>query len=251
MTSSALLNNVAHKDLRVITHRGAAWGDDVMSCVVFPAEFRTVQAHYPIVFQKTADGTGFEPVALFGFEPGQNLFLGPQGWDAHCLPMAIERQPFLIGVDGNDLLVHVDMASPRISRTEGEPVFLPHGGTTEFLERMNSLLLSIHQGVQTTPAFVTALLEHELLESFVLDVEHDDGAQSRLAGFYAIDEDKLAGLTGAALEQLHRAGHLQPIFMTVASVSCFRDLIERQKKRNAASDKPHASAQRPEPPGAA
>jgi len=233
MTHSVLLNNAAHNDLRIITTRGAAWGDDVMSTVVFPAEFRSLQAHYPIVFQKTADGTSFQPIALFGFQDGQNLFLGPQGWDAHYVPIAIERQPFLIGRSGDELLVHVDLDSPRVSANEGEPVFLPHGGPTEYLERVNSLLLAIHEGVQGTPAFIDALLEHDLLESFVLDVELADGSQSRLAGLYTIDEDRLGALGGAALERLNRAGHLLSIYMVLASASNFRDLIERQNRRMA------------------
>lgn len=233
MTRSVLLNNVSHKGLRVVTARGAAWGDDVMSVPVFPDEFRALQAHYPIVFQKTGDGTGLQPIAMLGFEPGQNLFLGPQGWDAFVLPMAIERQPFLIGRDGDELLVHVDMGSPRISTTEGEPVFLPQGGATEYLERVNSLLLAIHEGVQRTPVFVTALLERDLLESFVLDAELQDGSQSRLVGLYTIDEEKLARLPSSELEALSRAGHLMPIYMAVASLSNFRDLIERQTRRRA------------------
>lgn len=231
MTHPVLLNNVDHADLRIVTTRGAAWGDAEMSAVVFPAEFRSVQAHYPIVFQKTA--TGFQPLALFGFEQGQNLFLGAGGWDAHYLPMAVERLPFLIGRSGDELVVHVDLDHPRISRSEGEPVFLPHGGNTEFIERINSLLLAIHEGVQATPAFVEALLAHRLLESFVLDVERADGSQSRLAGLYTIDEERLAALDAAALEQLHRAGHLMPIYMAVASMSNLRDLIERQNRRDA------------------
>jgi hypothetical protein len=204
-----------------------------MSTVVFPGEFRSLQAHYPIVFEKTAQGTGFQAIALFGFRPGQNLFLGPQDWDAHVLPMAIERQPFLIGVDGDELLVHVDMDSPRISTCEGEPVFLPHGGATEFLERMNSLLLAIHEGVQSTPGFIAALLEYNLLESFVFDVELSDGSQNRLAGFYTIHEERLGALDGGALERLHRAGHLQTIYMAVASLSQLRSLVERRNRLDA------------------
>ena len=59
----ALLNNIDHRDLRVVATRGAAWGDAEMAALTFPAEFRSVQAYYPIVFQKTADG-GFQPVAI-------------------------------------------------------------------------------------------------------------------------------------------------------------------------------------------
>jgi hypothetical protein len=233
MTHSVLLDNVNHKDLRVITQRGAAWGDGLMSAVAFPVEFRNLQAHYPIVFQKTADGISFQPVALFGFQEGENLFLGPKGWDAHHVPMAIERMPFMIGRGGDQLMVHIDMNSPRISFTEGEPVFLAHGAASEYLERITSLLLTIHEGLESTPAFIEALLAHELLESFVLDVEHFDGSTSRFAGYYTIHEERLAALDSEALGQLHRAGHLQAIYMALASVSRFRDLIERRQQRMA------------------
>lgn len=235
MTNSILLNNVTHKNLRINTRRGAAWGDDMMSAVVFPDEFRNVQAHYPIVFQKSADGTGFQSIALFGFREGKNLFLDSKGWDAHYLPMSVERLPFMIGIDGEELLVHVDMDSPRIINgigTEEEvPVFLPHGGNTEFLDRMSSLLLAVHEGVQATPAFIQALLTHNLLESFVLDIELPDGSSSRLAGLYTIAEERLAALEAKALESLHRAGYTQAIYMVVASMSHLRDLIERQNRQ--------------------
>lgn len=233
MTRSVLLNNVTHRDLRVVTRHGAAWGDDVMSALVFPTEFRNLQAHYPVVFQKTADGTGFQPVAVLGFEPGQNLFLGAEGWDASYVPIAIERQPFMIGFDGDEPVVHVDMDHPRVGTAEGEPVFLPHGGATEYLERVNSLLLAIHEGVQATPAFVRALLENDLLEAFVLDAEGPDGAPARLAGLYTVNEERLARLSGAALQALNEAGHLLPIYMAVASIGRFRDLIERRARRTA------------------
>lgn len=230
MTNNVLLNNVDHKDLKVITTRSADYGDDVMFAITFPGEFRNVQAHYPIVFRKTAEGQ-FQPIALFGFQERQNLFLGRAGWDASYLPLAIERLPFLIGKANQQLMIHVDLDSPRISRTAGEALFLPHGGTTEFLERMNSVLLAIHQGLESTPAFIGALLEHELLESFVLDIQLADGSQNRLAGFYTINEERLTGLSGSALEALSKTGHLLAVYMAVASLSNFRALIERQNRQ--------------------
>jgi hypothetical protein len=233
MSNHVLLNNIDHKDVRVVTRRGAAYGDDVMLAITFPAEFRDLQAHYPIVFRKTPDGTGFEPVVLFGFQDRENLFLGPKGWDASYVPLAIERQPFLIGITNGEPLVHIDMDSPRISRADGEAVFLTHGSNTEFLEQVNSILLSIYQGVQATPPFVAALLEHALLESFVVDIELDDGSQNRLAGFYTINEDKLNGLSGDAIARMHQNGYLQAIYMVLASMSNFRALIDRKNRSHA------------------
>jgi hypothetical protein len=231
MTNPVLLNNVDHQHLRVITTRGLGYGDNVMFTLTFPSEFRSAQAHYPIVFKKNADAS-FQPIVLFGFKEGENLFLEPSGWDASYLPLAIERQPFLIGSAAGEPVIHVDLDSPRLSSDSGEALFLPHGGTTEFLERMNSVLLTIHQGLASTAAFVGALLAHELLESFVLDVELRDGSQNRLAGFYTINEERLAGLDSAALQQLHQAGYLLPIYMAIASLSNFRALIERQNRRH-------------------
>ncbi|MEJ7806473.1 MAG: SapC family protein [Telluria sp.] len=233
MSHHVLLNNIDHKDLRIATARSATYGDDVMLAITFPAEFRDLQAHYPIVFRKTPDGTGFEPVVLFGFQERENLFLGPTGWDASYVPLAIERQPFLIGITNGEPLVHIDLDSPRVRRDDGEAVFLAHGGNTEFLERVNSTLLSIYQGVQATPPFIAALREHGLLESFVVDIELDDGSQNRLAGFYTINEDKLNALGGQAVATLHQTGYLQAIYMVVASMSNFRALINRRNGRHA------------------
>jgi hypothetical protein len=234
MPNPVLLNNVQHKDLRVITQRGAQYGDNIMFALTFPSEFRNLQAHYPIVFRKTDDGAGFEAIALFGLQEGENLFLEGERWDAE-VPLLVERQPFLIGRKGEELMVHVDLDSPRVSQSEGEPVFLPHGGASDYLDRMNSSLLTIHQGLEAAAPFVAALKEYDLLESFVLDVTLNDGSQGRLSGFYAIQEDRLAALEPEALGRLHRAGYLQASFMVVASLSKCRSLIERKNRVQAAA----------------
>ena len=236
MTKHVLLNNVEHKDLRVITRRAAQYGDDVMCALTFPAEFRSVQAHYPIFFRKAADSGQFQPFAMFGFRDGENLFLGEQGWDATYVPMAIERQPFLIGFQPGtgaerQMVVHVDLDSPRISRTDGERVFLEYGGVSEYLQRVNGILSAIHGGVESTPPFVAALLELDLLESFALDMRLADGSDHRVAGFYTINEERLAALDGVQLERLNRAGHLLPVFMVIASLSNIRALVERKNRR--------------------
>jgi two-component sensor histidine kinase len=224
------LDNNTHRDLRIVTARGAAWGDDVMTTPVFLSEFRSAQASYPIVFQPADNGPGMQPVALLGLRSGENLFLDAHGWDATYIPLALERGPFMIGRTADQLMIHVDIDSPRIGRGEGEPVFLPHGATTEYLERVNAVLGAIHHGVETMPAFVAALLRHELLESFVVDIEAADGSQNRLAGFHTIHEERLAALDAASIAELHGAGYLSAIYMVLASTAHLRDLIERYNK---------------------
>ena len=232
MSHNVLLNSVDHRGLRVDAGHGASLGDDVMYALTFPGEFRDVQAHYPIVFHRDATG-GFRPLALLGLQEGCNLFLDGARWGAAYVPLSIRRQPFLIGVSSGERLVHVDLAHPRVREGGGEALFHDHGGATEYLERIRSVLLALHDGALATPAFIDALLRHQLLESFVLDIRLDDGSDNRLAGFHTIDEARLQSLDGAGLEGLARAGHLLPIYMVLASLSRFRDLIERMNRRRA------------------
>ena len=226
-----LLNNIQHKDLRVITQRGAQWGDDIMSAPVTVDEFRKLQAHYPIVFQPDGKG-GFAPAALFGLQEGENLFLTEAGWDADYLPLSVQRLPFSIGIADDELRMMVDMDSKRISHgAEGEAVFLPHGGTSDFTENANSVLRTLHEGLQATTEFIQTLVKHELLESFVLDVERPDGSRGQLVGYFMIHEERLAALDAGTVGLLHQADYLQPIYMAIASLSNFTTLIRRHIAR--------------------
>jgi hypothetical protein len=235
MTRHVPLNNVDHHALRIDTRRVPGLGDEVMSVLTFPGEFRQLQAHYPIVFHKDAEGA-FHPLALLGLREHENLFLEAAGWDAAYLPLAIERKPFLIGSTGGEPTVHVDLDSPRIAGEDapGEAVFKEFGGQTVYLERINSVLRALHEGLQQNPGFTALLLSLDLLEPFALDARLRDGTPLRVEGLYTIHEERLRALDGAALESLNRSGALEAIHMVIASGAHFRDLIERIERRRAA-----------------
>src|SRR4051812_18788321 len=229
MTRPVLLNNVEHRQLRVVTTRGPQFKDDVMYAFTFPNEFRSVQAHYPIVFAQGQDG-GFSPVALFGFRQGQNLFLENGEWQALYLPLMLERGPFMIGHAANGKVIHVDLDDARISQAEGERVFLDDGASSPYLQHISGVLGTLDEGVEGAPAFVAALVEHDLLEPFSLDIQFDDGTPRRFAGFHTINEEKLKKLDGAALARLHERGFVAAIYMVIASLAHFRTLVDRVNK---------------------
>jgi hypothetical protein len=236
MARIELLNNIDHKDLRVVITRSAEYGDNLWYTPTFPHEFRNLQRCYPIVFTKNPNTGQFQAVALLGFEEGENLFLNEGGWDAGYIPLSIMRQPFLIGFqeaneDGvpmTQLVVSVDMDNPRVSVTEGESVFLEHGGNSEYLERITSILNLVHEGFEKNQAFIDMLLGMDLLESFVLDVELNDGSEHRLSGFYTINEDSLAALTGDDLVILNNNGYLEAVYMAIASQSNIPTMVDRK-----------------------
>lgn len=233
MPRHVLLNNLDHRALRVRGGHGAGLDEDTMAVPTFAAEFRQLQAHYPIVFHKDAQGR-VHPLALLGLQPGRNLFLREDGWDAHYLPLAVRRQPFLIGHDaGGEPLLHIDLDHPRVG-DEGEALFLEHGGSTPFLQHAASLMRALHEGIASNAAFVEALLDHALLEPFTLEVALPGAAPLRLAGYYTVAEERLARLEAAALHALAGAGWLQPVYMALASQGQLRALIGRMERDVAA-----------------
>lgn len=238
MTNHQLLDNITHKNLRIITDRSAWYGDDFAFTLVFPLEFRRLQSEYPIAFQKNAEAGHYEPISIFGFSERENLFLSEAGWDARYIPLTVERQPFLIGftltdnagVSQEEPVVHIDMDSPRVSETEGVPVFLEHGGQSPFLEHINSVLNAIHVGYKQNIRFSEALTALDLLDPFSLKFELSDGSKESLSGLYTINEEKLGALEAASLGELHTCGFLENIYMVLASIANFRTLIERKNQ---------------------
>lgn len=235
MIEHQILNATDHASLRVHSGAGARFGDNVMACPTVPSEFRHVQGHFPIVFRRDLASGTFAALALFGFENGENLFLEGDRWDARYRPLALAIQPFLIGRAGSDseaAQVHIDIASPRISDSgEGTLLFDEHGQPTPYTETIAERLGELDHGHRGSPAFFAALERLELLEPFTLDVPLDDGSRHSLVGYHTIDEGRLAVLDGQALAALHSDGHLQPVFMAVASLSCFGDLVARKNAR--------------------
>ena len=239
MTRHALLDNVSHRDLRVHRDFRPGQGYDESVARAFPEELEALQNEYPLFFIKNRETGHFEPVALLGFSEGENLYLDNGRWDAWYRPLTVERQPLLIGfqeqeVDGVPTevpVVHIDLDHPSVSETQGEPLFLPHGGESEWLEQMTSVLMHIHEGHQAIPAFSQALVGLELIESVNLDLTFRDGTAHTVKGLYTIDQERLDALGGAALETLHKKGYLRYVYFMIASLPNLSILNERKNRQ--------------------
>lgn len=237
MNNYELLNNIDHQDVRIITERSAEYGDKVMFAPTFPAEFRDVQTSYPILFHQNAQGDLY-PVALFGFEEGENLFLDESGWQALYIPAMVRRQPFMIGfqrpADGSQAeptrVLSLDMDHPRVSKEAGEALFQPLGGRTPFLESAVNLLEFTYAGLEHSSDFVKAVAEHELFESVSFNIRLKDGSTNQLLGFHTIHEERLQELSGKALRSLSEKGYLMPMFMTLASLSNIQSLVNKRNE---------------------
>ena len=241
MTRTVLLDNVTHQNLRVRTGYSAEFGDNVNCVLIFPTEFAYAQREYPILFRRDTNGD-LQAVALLGLDKDENLFLDQSGWNARYVPAVQQRGPFLIGfrqmdMDGQAVrepVIHVDLDHPRVSETEGEPVFLRHGGNSPYLEQANRMLQTIYKGTEHAKPMFAAFEEAGLIEEIQIDIELSDRVKYKLPGFLTISEDRLAKLDGAELEGLHKAGYLHLAMLVVTSLGNVSWLIELKNRKRAA-----------------
>jgi SapC len=239
MPQHVMLNNVAHKDLRVITGYSATYGDNVATAMVVPTEFQQAQREYPIFFRKDPATGEYMAVVLLGLQKDENLFLDENGWNADYVPGVIARGPFFIGfqrreVDGklqNVGVIHVDMEHPRVSKTQGEPLFKPDGSNTRYLDRMADLLNGVHQGLEINKSMFEAFTAANLIEPVQLEVKVNSEEQYNLTGLFTVSRDKLNALDADTLFRLHRAGYLQAAFLVASSINNVQRLIDIKNTR--------------------
>jgi len=250
MTRHALLDNVAHKELRVVARFGREFGDATGLVPAYPTEWAELQREYPLFFRRDADGA-WQSVALLGFERDENLFLQGERWNAAYLPGAVAKGPFLIGFQERfengeprrEPVLHVDLGHPRASFAEGEPVFLPQGGRTPYLEHVIGVLRGIHDGVEAGKAMYAAFDAAGLIQPLDLQVQLDDRTGVNLTGLHGIDRDRLAALDADALHGLHRAGYLEGAYLVLASMHNIRRLMaEKQRRLREQDDTPKGQA---------
>lgn len=238
MTHHVLLDNVTHQHLKVIATPSSEFGDDVQVVPTFPTEYADVQREYPIFFRRDGDGS-LQSVALLGLEEGENLFLDGDRWLGRYVPGIIARGPFLIGfqereADGEvrrEPVIHVDMDSPRLSETEGEPLFLEHGGNSPHLAYIAGILRGIHEGMAVGKSMLEAFDALGLIEPVELEVDVLRDVRYVLKGYLTINRDRLRSLDGDTLARLNAAGFLEGAFLVLASQDNLRRMIEMKRER--------------------
>jgi hypothetical protein len=252
MPRHELLNNVAHRDLRVDLGFGPGFGDAVAMVPAFATELAELQREYPVFFRPDPAGAGWQAVVLLGFEQGENLFLQDGRWNAAYLPGAVAKGPFLIGFQEQDVegelrrepVIHVDLEHPRVATGDGEAVFLPQGGNSPYLEHVAGVLRGIRDGVELGRAMFAAFDAAGLIQPVALDVQLDDTHRVSVKGLHGIDRERLAALDATTLERLNRAGFLEGAYLVLASMHNVRRLMAEKQRRlkQGAADAPGRAA---------
>ena len=232
-----LLNNVDHHDLRVIETRDRQAEAAVNQVLALPSEFAALQRHYPIVFRPSAEGP-LRPAAILGLDRDENLFLAEDGsWGTDIyIPAVLRRGPFAIAEDeAGEPKILVDIDDTRLSRSEGTPIFLPHGGNSPYLEEVAEVLRTIYTGQTMLDGLMTALERLELLRPVDLHVRVSEDEVFAISQVFVIDRERLATIGGSELEALHRDGLLAPVFFAAASLDNIPRLANRKARAGGGS----------------
>ncbi|WP_010546227.1 SapC family protein [Sphingomonas elodea] len=234
MTRPVALDDVLHQDLRVAFRHGADFGDAANQILIFPTEFEAVQREFPILFRDVPE-EGLQAVALTGLDRDENLFFDGTHWTSRYIPALQERGPFSIGIAGDGAepeegpTVHIDLDDPRVGTDAGEPLFLPQGGASRYLEHVSRVLSRIHAGMGAAAPAYALFQELGLLEANVIEVTLHDEQRYRIDGFQMLSRERLETLDLGSVERLHRANLLGLAHLVASSLGNISTLIERKK----------------------
>jgi hypothetical protein len=230
-----VINSQSHLNLRVspLPTRESA----VLNAVsVIPYEFPRLLAHYPIFFIKSQESGRFEPVAMLGFDQGENLFFSNERWDVDYVPLQVLRHPFSLvrrpAADGVPaaLDLAIDMKSVQVRDDGGERLFSEDGKATKFLEERASMMQALVTGSTEAFNFTGRLAELELLESVQVKVEFVDRSEKQLQGLYWIAGAAVQKLTADQLVDLRNRKYLEWMYFQMASLAHVAGLVARKNR---------------------
>ncbi|MEA3642712.1 MAG: SapC family protein [Lamprobacter sp.] len=192
----------------------------------------------PIAFIRQQDH--FIPAAVQGLQPGQNLFVAPDGrWLGGYIPAAYRGYPFALAqADTGQLVLCVDLDSELIADQHEQPFFTDTGEPAQRVKDVLDFLQQVHQNRQHTQRLCAALEAEQLITAWPLKRQSEAGEQP-IDGLYRIDEPRLNSLDSDALTRLHQAGALPVAYCQLLSmqhIHTLGKLAERQAQAKPALD---------------
>ena len=127
------LNKNTHKELKVSAQGDFEFAKSSHLSAATVSELAHLATAMPIVFIKDPQSGNHHLVAMLGTEANKNFYVVDGKWKAPFIPMNIQRYPFDIRQDGENLGLFFDENSDLVGTESGEPLFKDDGEPTEFL----------------------------------------------------------------------------------------------------------------------
>tara|TARA_B100000614_G_scaffold240918_1_gene241652 strand:+ start:7052 stop:7777 length:726 start_codon:yes stop_codon:yes gene_type:complete len=239
MSNIAVLNNVDHADIKISVSDTNSTSDNVNRCQIYASEITELQKEFPILIYRGEETESLQLHAILGLEKNENLFLSASGWTTRYVPALLARGPFSIGYSKNDNgepadpKICLDMDDARVNSNEGEAVFMPMGGESQYLQYVKKALQTIETGAQYNHTLFTLIDELDLLEPVSIQIKLSNVEQVNLNNYYTINQQKLSALEGDQLAKLNQYGILSSLFFILSSMGNFQRLIELKNAKSA------------------
>lgn len=220
----------------------------VNSVPILAVEFASAADEYTIVFAGNEEGT--MPIVLLGIKERENLFVNEANhWDAKYVPAFIRRYPFVFSESEDrstfTLCIDEDFVGCN-QENKGERLFDAEGERTQYLDNMLRFVNEYQGQNLRTQAFCQKLRELDLLEPMQAEFTLTSGQRSRLAGFFAVNRERLKRLTDEQVIDLFKLDELELIYLHLQSMRNFTGMLERSAAHNPVStadgDKPAEEA---------
>ncbi|PLC55493.1 peptidase [Pollutimonas nitritireducens] len=213
--------NHAGKRWQRYTSYSFAAGDAVAQLVA--QELPKAAMVMPVGFIKVDDR--FVPVAVQGLQPGQNLYVAPDGrWLSQYVPAAYRGYPFTLAntPEGQQVMCIIE-DSGLLSDTRGEPFFDDDGEPAQSLKDVLGFLSQVSENRKDTQRICAILQLHGLIQPWSIKRQNVAG-ENTIEGLYCIEETALNQLPAQAFEEVRQAGALPLIYSQLLSMQHLQKL---------------------------
>ncbi len=219
------LDKDKHSALKVNLKHNFSFAKDTHLAATTIREFAGIASCMPIVFVKEPNQGTLHTIAMFGFEQGANLFFKDDKWQAHVMPLSIQRFPFDVRPDGDKLGVFIDEKAEVVGE-EGEALFTEAGEPSEFLKTRHQMLGDIANSEIATQKFIKELQDLELLDEVQLTIQYASGQKRNVTGLTIISEQRLNELSDEKTLEMKKAGYLGAAYAMLLSLGQLNRLVQ-------------------------
>ena len=233
-----LLNARDHGGLGINPSRQPfAFAKSAKFAPIAAAEIVSAQRHYPVVFSGPRNPS---LLAILSILDSDNLFVDDNGeWAPGVyIPAYMRCHPFAVATrnDEHEFSVVIDRDSACIAEDAEQPFFDDKNELTPPIQARVDYCANYHTYLKSSSKFGEKLAELDLLNGQQATFEVDGSGERQASKTYvAVDVEKFGALDAEALRALHADGTLSSIYAHLFSLDNWNALLERYKRRKAAS----------------
>lgn len=224
------LDGTRHQHTKVVEHCAMEFAATQHVINLRVVEVSKAVSSFPVFFTRNTATGQWGLSALGAFEPGHNLFVQNNHWQALYTPTGIQTYPLFLMQsprEDNQYTIGIDEQSQAFSQEHGQTLFDGQNKASLYLGQIKTLLAADIKNDIHTRQFSEKLQSLKLIKRIDVLVHYADKQVKTLKGLHTIDESVLQALTAEQLSTLHSLGYLAPIHAMLISIHQLNGLIQK------------------------